>query len=385
MGLPGRDLVRHRQCGAVAGRRVAARRLRADRRRVPRHAGGRAMRGGGRRHHRGAGSSAACAAPWRASALIARPGRRGRRCSCAFEWTHRARRRPSRYRWCRATCRRRKSSIPRFGRATTSSTTISCARAKGRIVVLPESAYPQFADEIPGSVFLRLAAAARARDGAILVGLFVAEPPRRARRGRAHLQQRGEPRRGAAAALSQASPRSVRRIDSAEAARRLVHQLACWRFRSPTRRRGRPGSRRSRSPASGIAVNICYEDVFGAELIAAARDGNAARQRHQRRVVWPLDRRAPAQPDRRHARARNRPPDAARDQHRHHVGHRARWPRDLASCRGSSRGILEIEIAGRTRRHALPALRRLAGGRRCRSRCCVAAALDSPQRRRGNR
>jgi apolipoprotein N-acyltransferase len=27
--------------------------------------------------------------------------------------------------------------------------------SKGRIVVLPESAYPQFADEIPGSVFLR--------------------------------------------------------------------------------------------------------------------------------------------------------------------------------------------------------------------------------------
>ncbi|MET0918505.1 MAG: apolipoprotein N-acyltransferase, partial [Burkholderiales bacterium] len=50
--------------------------------------------------------------------------------------------------------------------------------SKGRIVVMPESAYPQFADEIPGAVFLRHAAAARARDGVILVGLFIAEPPR---------------------------------------------------------------------------------------------------------------------------------------------------------------------------------------------------------------
>src|SRR5207247_7196000 len=45
------------------------------------------------------------------------------------------------------------------------------AQAKGRLIVLPESALPMFADEVPAEYVARLRAAARQRDGDLLMGL----------------------------------------------------------------------------------------------------------------------------------------------------------------------------------------------------------------------
>src|SRR5437660_2170713 len=50
------------------------------------------------------------------------------------------------------------------------------AQAKGRLIVLPESALPMFADEVPADYVARLRAAARQRDGDLLMGLFFFEP-----------------------------------------------------------------------------------------------------------------------------------------------------------------------------------------------------------------
>ena len=122
----------------------------------------------------------------------------------------------------------------------------------------------------------------------------------------------------------------------AGAGRRLVHPQRCSRFRSRTRRRAPREQPPFDVAGQRVAVNICYEDAFGARASACRRARrDAARQRHQRRLVRPLARRAPAQPDRRDARARDRAADAARDEHRHHVGDRARRARARARCRGS--------------------------------------------------
>src|SRR5262249_44162448 len=51
------------------------------------------------------------------------------------------------------------------------------AQSRGRLVVLPESAFPMFSDEVPDRVFLDLIRVATARDGTLLVGLFTAEAP----------------------------------------------------------------------------------------------------------------------------------------------------------------------------------------------------------------
>ena len=51
------------------------------------------------------------------------------------------------------------------------------ARSRGRLVVLPESAFPAFAAEIPEPVLLDLLQKVAKRDGDIMVGLFTLEPP----------------------------------------------------------------------------------------------------------------------------------------------------------------------------------------------------------------
>ena len=124
-------------------------------------------------------------------------------------------------------------------RRRSSSTPSSSRRATGRLVVLPESAFPMFADEVPerGRRGAR-AASRRARGDA--AGRPVR---RRAAASRASdeprdLQQRGVGRRGDAAALSQAPSGAVRRDDPAQAARRLVHRATCSRSRSRDQARG---------------------------------------------------------------------------------------------------------------------------------------------------
>jgi apolipoprotein N-acyltransferase len=141
------------------------------------------------------------------------------------------------------------------------------ARAKGRIVVLPESAFPQFADEIPGSVFIGLADAGRARNGNVLVGLFTAAAP-----------DEGERIYNSVVSLGAAPPQLYRKHHLVPFGERIpLKPLAGWFINSIL---AIPLSDQAAGPAvqppfevadQKIAVNICYEDVFGAELIAAAR------------------------------------------------------------------------------------------------------------------
>src|SRR4029077_13202000 len=49
--------------------------------------------------------------------------------------------------------------------------------SRGRLIVLPESAYPMFAEEIPEPVVQHLQQTAKARDGDVLVGMFTIDPP----------------------------------------------------------------------------------------------------------------------------------------------------------------------------------------------------------------
>ncbi len=142
--------------------------------------------------------------------------------------------------------------------------------AKGRIVVLPESAFPQYADEVPGEVFLRLVNTARARDGSVLVGLFTAEPPAAA----------GEDERihNSVLSLSAAPPQLYRKRHLVPFGESIpLKPLAGWfinRVLAIPLADQTPGPARQppfEVAGQRIAVNICYEDVFGSELIPAAR------------------------------------------------------------------------------------------------------------------
>lgn len=218
--------------------------------------------------------------------------------------------------------------------------------AKGRIVVLPESAFPQFADEIPGSVFNRLADAGRARNGNVLVGLFTIEPP--------VAPGEGERIYNSVLSIGAAPPQLYRKYHLVPLGETIpLKPLVGWFINSVL---AIPLADQTPGPAvqapfevagQRIAVNICYEDVFGAELIRAARAATllvnvtndawygrsiAARQHNQIGAMRALETGRPM------LRATNTGITSA-------IAHDGRV---LAELPWFVRGILEIEIAGRT-------------------------------------
>jgi apolipoprotein N-acyltransferase len=218
--------------------------------------------------------------------------------------------------------------------------------ARGRIVVLPESAFPQFADEIPPEVFRRIADLGRARDGAVLVGLFVAEPPRRP----------GENERihNSVVSLSAEPAQLYRKHHLVPFGETIPFKAVTGWFIN--RVLAIPLADQTAGPAvqppfvvggQRIAVNICYEDVFGRELLAAARAATllvnvtndawygrsiAARQHNQIAAMRALETGRPM------LRATNTGITSA-------IAHDGRV---LAELPWFTRGILEIDIAGRT-------------------------------------
>jgi len=217
---------------------------------------------------------------------------------------------------------------------------------KGRIVVLPESAFPQFADEIPGPVFLRHADTGRERDGSVLVGLFIAEPP----------PAPGEDERiyNSVVSLGAAPPQIYRKHHLVPFGETLpLKPLVGWFI---NRVLDIPLADQAAGPAvqppfevagQKIAVNICYEDVFGAELIPAARAATllvnvtndawygrsiAARQHNQIAAMRALETGRPM------LRATNSGITSA-------IAHDGRV---LAELPWFVTGVLETEIAGRT-------------------------------------
>ena len=142
------------------------------------------------------------------------------------------------------------------------------AKAKGRLIVLPESALPMFADEVPADYVAKLRSAAQERGGDLLLGLFFFEPRKPGededryfnsvvslgeattqRYSKRHLVPFGE--------TIPAKPVFgwfIRRVLSIP----LADQTPGPAQQAPFNVAGQR-----------VAVNICYEDAFGSELLHA--------------------------------------------------------------------------------------------------------------------
>ena len=142
------------------------------------------------------------------------------------------------------------------------------ARAKGRLIVLPESALPMFADEVPAEYVAKLRSAAQERGGDLLLGLFFFEP-----------RQPGEDEDHYFNSVVSVGTATTQRYSK----RHLVpfgetiplKPLFGWFIRrvlSIPLADQSPGSA-DQAPLNvagqRVAVNICYEDAFGSELLHA--------------------------------------------------------------------------------------------------------------------
>ncbi len=145
------------------------------------------------------------------------------------------------------------------------------AQAQGRLVVLPESAFPMFASQVPDAVIVDLVRAAAARDGAVLLGLFTAEPP---------LAGNREPRYyNTVAALAETGIGLYRKrhlvpFGESIPLQSLIGPLLDQILAIPLANQTSGDADQPPFAIAGtrVAVNICYEDAFGSELIAAARE-----------------------------------------------------------------------------------------------------------------
>ncbi len=218
--------------------------------------------------------------------------------------------------------------------------------SRGRIVVLPESTFPQFADEIPGDVFLRLADTMRAREGNVLVGLFIAEPP---------LGKDDDERiHNSVVSVGLTAPQVYQKHHLVPFGELIPLKAVTGWFINRVlnipladQTPGPPLQPAFTIAGQRLAVNICYEDVFGGELIEAARNATllvnvtndawygrsiAARQHNQIAQMRALETGRPM------LRATNTGITSA-------IGHDGLV---LLELPWFTQGILEVEIAGRT-------------------------------------
>jgi apolipoprotein N-acyltransferase len=141
--------------------------------------------------------------------------------------------------------------------------------ARGRLTVLPESALPVFADEVPDAVLQDLARSAAARDGDVLVGLFTLEPP---------VAAGGPPRYyKSVVSLGAAEPQLYRKrhlvpfgetIPLESVLGPAIRALLAIPLASQSRGDAEPPP--LAVAGQRVAVNICYEDAFGADIRSQA-------------------------------------------------------------------------------------------------------------------
>jgi apolipoprotein N-acyltransferase len=219
------------------------------------------------------------------------------------------------------------------------------AIARGRLVVLPESAFPMFADEVPQPVLQQLARTAAARGGDVLAGMFTLDPP---------LPGRAEPRYyNSVLSFGSNDVQLYRKRHLVPFGETIpLERVVGWFIRSVL---AIPLADQTPGPedqppfdAAGerVAVNICYEDAFGGELRSAAAAATllvnvtndawygrslAAEQHNQIAAMRALESGRPM------LRATNTGITSA-------IDHRGR---ELARLPWFTRGILEVEIAGR--------------------------------------
>jgi apolipoprotein N-acyltransferase len=159
---------------------------------------------------------------------------------------------------------------PKFRDATLERYLRLVDQSRGRLVVLPESAFPVFSDEVPDDVLLRLIRTASARDGDVLLGLFTAEPPPPG----SH-----EPRYyNTVVTLGASDLQFYRKHHLVPFGETIPFQpVVGWLM---DKLLAIPLAEQARGPSvqpvlrvagSRVAADICYEDAFGDELIDSAR------------------------------------------------------------------------------------------------------------------
>jgi apolipoprotein N-acyltransferase len=145
--------------------------------------------------------------------------------------------------------------------------------SRGRLIVLPESAFPMFSDEIPDAVLLSLIRTATARGGDVLLGLFTALPPEAGS---------DEPRYyHTVVALGGSALQFYRKNHLVPFGETIpLKPIFGWFIRSvlaiPLADQAHGGATQPPLSVSGerVAVDICYEDAFGSELRYGARDAH---------------------------------------------------------------------------------------------------------------
>jgi apolipoprotein N-acyltransferase len=234
---------------------------------------------------------------------------------------------------------------PNFRRTTFDLYTGLVALSRGRLVVLPESAFPVFADEVPDAVLLQIMSTVAVRDGDALIGMFTAEPP---------LAPGGQPRYyNSVASVGTAVPQLYRKRHLVPFGETIpLEPVFGWFIRKilaiplASQTPGDADPPVLDVAGQKIAVNICYEDAFGAEIRRQARDATlvvnvtndawygrslAAEQHNQMSAMRALETGRPL------LRATNTGITSA-------IGHDGR---EFARLPWFTRGILEVEIAGR--------------------------------------
>jgi apolipoprotein N-acyltransferase len=141
-------------------------------------------------------------------------------------------------------------------------------QAKGRLIVLPESALPMFADEVPADYVAQLRSVAQERGGDLLLGLFFFEP-RRPGEDEDHYFN-------SVVSVGTAATQRYRKRHLVPFGETIpAKPLVGWLIRSVLHI---PLADQTPGPADQapfavvgeqVAVNICYEDAFGSELIHA--------------------------------------------------------------------------------------------------------------------
>ena len=217
--------------------------------------------------------------------------------------------------------------------------------SRGRLVVLPESAYPMFAAEVPDRVFLELARTAAARDGDVLAGMFTADPP---------LPGRDDIRYyNSVVSVGTADVQLYRKRHLVPFGETIpLEPVVGWFIRAvlaiplADQASGEPGQPPFAVAGQRVAVNICYEDAFGDELRPQARAATllvnvtndawygrslAAEQHNQIGAMRALESGRPL------LRATNTGITSAIDHH----------GREFARLPWFTRGILEVEVTGR--------------------------------------
>ena len=218
-------------------------------------------------------------------------------------------------------------------------------KAQGRLIVLPESAFPVFADEVPESVSRELLAIAGARDGDVLFGLFTLDPPLPGDDGPRYYNS--------VVSLGANSPQLYRKhhlvpfgesIPAKPIVGWLINRVLAIPLADQTPGPANPAP--FAVAGQRVAVNICYEDAFGSELIGSAGAATmlvnftndawygrsiAARQHNQIAAMRALETGRPM------LRATNTGITSA-------IGYDGRV---LAELPWFERGILEVELTGR--------------------------------------